>query len=119
MLVTFAGYPAFIGSLFWWALPLKTMACNIRAKRAEKDGNFGPLCPAKQYASEFRAAVGSKPFFGGEALGYIDVSFYATLVTWEAVPSVKLLLQEADLEAWWQRMKATMPSSVNGDQGTY
>ena len=119
VLVTFAGYPGFIGTLFWWALPLKTLARNIRAKRAEKDGKFGELCPAKQYASEFRAAVGSKPFFGGEALGYIDVSFYATLVMWETVPSVKLLLQEADLEAWWGRMKAAMPSHVNGDQFTH
>jgi len=117
VLVTFGGFPAFVGTLFWWALPLKTMARNIRAKRAEKDDKFGPLCPAKQYASEFRAAIGSKLFFGGEALGYIDVSFYATLVMWETVPSVKLLLQEADLETWWKRMKAAMPSSVNGDQG--
>ena len=119
VLVTFEGYPAFIGALFWWALPLKTMAGTIRARRAKQDGKFGPLCPAKQYASEFRAAVGSKPFFGGKALDYIDVSFYATLVMWETVPSVKLLLEEADLEAWWGRMKAAMPSHVNGDQFTH
>ena len=75
--------------------------------------------PPSSTLRKFRAAVGAKPFFGGEALGYIDVSFYATLVMWETVPSVKLLLQEADLEAWWQRMKAAMPSRVNGDQGTH
>jgi len=109
-LVTFAGYPSFVGFLTWF-IPLKKAAAGIRARRAEKDGRFGPLRPAEEYMSEFRAALGERPFLGGEQPGSVDVSLYATIITWEAVPLVKRMLRVSDLQdGWWQRMKARMPS---------
>lgn len=110
VLVTFAGYPSFVG-FFTWFIPLKKSAANIRARRSEKDSRFGPLRSSQEYVNEFRAAVGDRPFLGGEQPGSVDVSMYATLITWEAVPLVKRLLQESDLQSgWWQRMKARMPT---------
>ena len=41
---------------------------------------------AKEYTDEFRFAIGEKPFFAGEQPECVDVSFYATFVTWEPVP---------------------------------
>ena len=109
-IVTFGGFPSFVGRFFWFVLPLGRLAKRIRAGRAEKNDRFGPLRAAKEYTDEFRSAVGEKPFFAGEQPGCVDVSFYATLVTWEPVPCVQDLLEGSDLLGWWQRMKGAMPA---------
>ena len=110
VLVTFGGFPAFVGRWFPWALPLAGFGAKIRAKRAERDGAYGPLRRAEEYAEEFRAALGSRAFFAAEAApGAVDVSFFATLAHWRALPSVRRLLDDSGLGEWWARMEALMP----------
>mmetsp|Transcript_57383 Transcript_57383/g.94894 ORF Transcript_57383/g.94894 Transcript_57383/m.94894 type:complete len:253 (-) Transcript_57383:272-1030(-) len=114
-LCTLGGFPSFVGKFFWFLLPLRGAAASIRRKRAARDGALGPLRPAGEYAAEFREALGTNKFCGGERPGSIDVSFYATVVLWQSVPSVYRLLKDSDLLTWIAIMKEAMPTSIVGN----
>ncbi|KAL1500001.1 hypothetical protein AB1Y20_012678 [Prymnesium parvum] len=114
-IVRLAGFPSWIGSVFKCAIPLKKAAKRIREKRSKLDEKYGPLRTLKDYIEEFRAAVGSRPFVGGETPNQVDVSFYATVALWTPVPTVNRLLEGGDLTAWLARMKEAMPKKIEGN----
>ena len=121
-------WPAFLGMYgirFPWLVasaapcfvPLRKYAKSIAQRRARKDAQYGPLRSARQYCDEFRAALGTKAFFGGDGPSAVDVSFYGTIVPWSGiVPYADALVEASDLAAWWKRMQSAMPPAVVGDK---
>jgi microsomal prostaglandin-E synthase 2 len=115
------GYPAFLAYVAGPCLPIgkigKKMPAGIRRKRGspEKVEKYGELKPSKEYLAEFKDAVGDKPFLGGENPGAIDVSLFGTFKSFEAVPYVKMLLQESGLGDWYSRVEAKLPQSLAND----
>lgn len=111
-----SGYPAFLASLFGCCLPFPKFAASIRAERAEKDEAYGPLRTMAEYCSEFRAALGGKRYFNGEAICPVDISFFGTVQAWANVPRVQRALRDSDLNTWFTRVAKRMPSSVVGSK---
>ena len=105
-LLTFVGIPVCIGRWVPTSLvPLGKWAAGIEASRAEKNEWAGELQPARSYLADFRTLLGDKPFVNGEEPGQLDVSMFGTLVSWLTVPSVKQMLKDTDLVAFFTRMK--------------
>ena len=109
------GYPGWLARACECVMPFASLAERVRAERAKKDGDQGPLQTVRAYFGEFRAAIDSRPFFGGDEACIMDVSFFGTVTCWRRLPTVQLELKEADLTAWFARMAALMPSTVPGD----
>jgi hypothetical protein len=109
-------HQAFLASLFGCCLPFPKFAASIRAERAEKDEAYGPLQTMAEYCSEFRAALGGKRYFNGEAICPVDISFFGTVQAWANVPRVQRALRDSDLNTWFTRVAKRMPSSVVGSK---
>eukprot|EP00913_Durusdinium_trenchii_P010737 g10073.t1 len=64
------------------------------------------------FGQSFRAALGERPFFGGEKPGPVDLSLFGTYVAFDGCSAVARFLQGSDLEDWHQRMMELNLSDV-------
>merc|ERR1712194_919624 len=107
-----AGYPAILAYFANPCLPIgsveKKMPARIRRRRGQPEmvAKYGELRTCKAYLSEFKDALGDKPFFGGESPAATDVSLFATFQAFETIPYPKRMLQESGLSDWYSRVQA-------------
>merc|ERR1712187_778979 len=113
--LTMAGYPPIMGYFAGPCLPIgsvgKKMPAGIRRRRGqpEKVAKYGELRSCDAYLSEFKEALGDKPFFGGESPAATDVSLFATFQAFDTIPYPRRMLQKSGLSDWYSRVEAKMP----------
>mmetsp|Transcript_12268 Transcript_12268/g.49426 ORF Transcript_12268/g.49426 Transcript_12268/m.49426 type:complete len:90 (-) Transcript_12268:225-494(-) len=73
------------------------------------------LKPSAEYGKEFLTAIEpGKPFWGGDAPGAADLSYYGTLTAFmkaDLAPA-KAHLEAAGLNEWYARMTAAVPTTT-------
>ena len=81
------------------------------AKNIESSGLGHAEVDAVAFAKEFKAAMGSNPFVGGESAGTPDLSFYGILADFlhAKCDIADRIVQGGELEEWLSRMEELVP----------
>lgn len=77
---------------------------------AQKEGLMQIVDPIT-ILREFKAAMGSKPFFKGNEPTQVDISLYGSMIAFvnAECETVKNLLPAAGLQDWWLKMESRIP----------
>jgi len=112
------GFPSCLAYCCCCLLPFSEIATKIRNTRGTEESvcKYGPLRAAVDYLKEFREGCADQKFLAGEEPGAVDVSLFGTLKMWHpGIPGVVAMVNEAQLQQWWERMVDKMPREVLGD----
>ena len=104
----------FVSSVLGWFLPIggpgRMIPNMIRTKRTQKNDHYGPLHTTIEYLQDFKTTIVDHATTPRTSpVGCVDISVYATLKSFEALPIITKVIHEAQLEDWWKHMESCIP----------